>query len=206
MCALLVVLSTELRNAACVDVVTAHRIELVHRVQPRAALRLLPRLSLSLSLRLSRPSARRPSHRLHILSSPLRLAFPHSVVVLPPFPLSSMGISRSGRYKRRLTGGRKNVHQKKRKAEMGRPSSNTRMGAKRSAERQTAHSNVTQRTASGSDTATSRADSSTACRPRRSRHRCWPLLSVVHRLRLGRSAVYAPPRSRSRSPTYQSAD
>jgi len=42
-----------------------------------------------------------------------------------------MGISRSGRYKRRLTGGRKNVHQKKRKAEMGRPSANTRMGTKR---------------------------------------------------------------------------
>jgi len=42
-----------------------------------------------------------------------------------------MGISRSSRYKRRLTGGRRNVHQKKRKFEMGRPASMTKMGAKR---------------------------------------------------------------------------
>jgi len=42
-----------------------------------------------------------------------------------------MGISRDSRHKRRLTGGRRNVHQKKRKHEMGRPAANTRMGSKR---------------------------------------------------------------------------
>jgi len=42
-----------------------------------------------------------------------------------------MGISRDSRHKRRLTGGRRNIHQKKRKHEMGRPTANTRMGAKR---------------------------------------------------------------------------
>jgi len=42
-----------------------------------------------------------------------------------------MGISRDSRHKRRLTGGRRNIHQKKRKHEMGRPAANTRMGAKR---------------------------------------------------------------------------
>jgi len=42
-----------------------------------------------------------------------------------------MGISRDSRHKRRATGGRKNVHQKKRKYEMGRPAANTRMGTKR---------------------------------------------------------------------------
>lgn len=42
-----------------------------------------------------------------------------------------MGISRDSRHKRRLTGGRRNVHQKKRKFEMGRPAANTRIGTKR---------------------------------------------------------------------------
>jgi small subunit ribosomal protein S8e len=42
-----------------------------------------------------------------------------------------MGISRDSRHKRRLTGGRRNVHQKKRKYELGRPSANTRIGTKR---------------------------------------------------------------------------
>jgi len=42
-----------------------------------------------------------------------------------------MGISRDSRHKRRLTGGRRKIHQKKRKHEMGRPASNTRMGTKR---------------------------------------------------------------------------
>jgi len=42
-----------------------------------------------------------------------------------------MGISRDSRHKRRLTGGRRNVHQKKRKFEMGRPAAQTKMGAKR---------------------------------------------------------------------------
>jgi len=42
-----------------------------------------------------------------------------------------MGISRDSRHKRRLTGGRRAVHKKKRKYEMGRPSSNTKMGSKR---------------------------------------------------------------------------
>jgi len=42
-----------------------------------------------------------------------------------------MGISRDSRHKRRLTGGRRNVHQKKRKFELGRPTAGTRIGAKR---------------------------------------------------------------------------
>jgi len=42
-----------------------------------------------------------------------------------------MGISRDSRHKRRLTGGRRNVHVKKRKFELGRPSANTKIGAKR---------------------------------------------------------------------------
>jgi len=41
-----------------------------------------------------------------------------------------MGISRDSRHKRRLTGGRKNPHQKKRKFEMGRPAAMTRIGEK----------------------------------------------------------------------------
>jgi len=42
-----------------------------------------------------------------------------------------MGISRDSRHKRRATGGRRNIHQKKRKFEMGRPAAHTKMGAKR---------------------------------------------------------------------------
>jgi len=42
-----------------------------------------------------------------------------------------MGISRASRYKRRLTGGRVNIHQKKRKHEMGRPAANTKLAPKR---------------------------------------------------------------------------
>merc|ERR1712146_154415 len=42
-----------------------------------------------------------------------------------------MGISRSSLYKRRATGGRRPVHQKKRKFELGRPAANTRIGTKR---------------------------------------------------------------------------
>jgi small subunit ribosomal protein S8e len=42
-----------------------------------------------------------------------------------------MGISRDSRHKRRATGGRRNIHQKKRKFELGRPAANTKMGAKR---------------------------------------------------------------------------
>jgi len=42
-----------------------------------------------------------------------------------------MGISREDRHKRRLTGGRRNVHQKKRKYEMGRASAMTKIGAKK---------------------------------------------------------------------------
>ena len=42
-----------------------------------------------------------------------------------------MGISRDSRHKRRATGGRRNIHQKKRKYEIGRPSAQTKMGAKR---------------------------------------------------------------------------
>merc|ERR1712167_531710 len=41
------------------------------------------------------------------------------------------GISRDSRHKRRLTGGRKKIHQKKRKYEMGRQPSNTKLGTKR---------------------------------------------------------------------------
>jgi small subunit ribosomal protein S8e len=42
-----------------------------------------------------------------------------------------MGISRSSKQKRRLTGGRMPIHKKKRKFEMGRQSSNTKLGAKK---------------------------------------------------------------------------
>merc|ERR1719436_1216037 len=42
-----------------------------------------------------------------------------------------MGISRDSRHKRRLTGGRRKVHQKKRKYELGRQPANTKLGAKR---------------------------------------------------------------------------
>jgi len=42
-----------------------------------------------------------------------------------------MGITRDSRHKRRLTGGRVNVHKKKRKYEMGRPMAQTRLGHKR---------------------------------------------------------------------------
>jgi small subunit ribosomal protein S8e len=39
-----------------------------------------------------------------------------------------MGISRDSRHKRRLTGGRRSIHQKKRAFEKGRPFANTRIG------------------------------------------------------------------------------
>lgn len=42
-----------------------------------------------------------------------------------------MGITRDSRHKHRLTGGRVNIHIKKRKYEMGRPSAMTRLGHKR---------------------------------------------------------------------------
>jgi len=42
-----------------------------------------------------------------------------------------MGIGRDSRHKHRKTGGRVNTHQKKRKFEMGRPSSMTKLGVKR---------------------------------------------------------------------------
>jgi len=42
-----------------------------------------------------------------------------------------MGINRDSRHKRRATGGRMPVHQKKRKFEMGRQPTNTKIGAKR---------------------------------------------------------------------------
>jgi len=42
-----------------------------------------------------------------------------------------MGINRDSRHKRRSTGGRMPVHQKKRKFEMGRPAAMTKIGAKR---------------------------------------------------------------------------
>jgi len=42
-----------------------------------------------------------------------------------------MGISRDSRHKRRLTGGRRCIHQKKRKYEIARPAANTKMGATR---------------------------------------------------------------------------
>jgi small subunit ribosomal protein S8e len=42
-----------------------------------------------------------------------------------------MGINRDSRHKRRSTGGRMPVHQKKRKFEMGRPAANTKLGGKR---------------------------------------------------------------------------
>lgn len=39
-----------------------------------------------------------------------------------------MGITRDSRHKHRLTGGRVNVHKKKRKFELGRPAAMTRLG------------------------------------------------------------------------------
>ena len=42
-----------------------------------------------------------------------------------------MGISRDSRHKHRATGGRRNIHQKKRKFELGRPAANTKIGHKR---------------------------------------------------------------------------
>jgi len=42
-----------------------------------------------------------------------------------------MGISRDSRHKRRHTGGRRKIHQKKRKYELGRQPANTRIGSKR---------------------------------------------------------------------------
>merc|ERR1712172_121668 len=41
------------------------------------------------------------------------------------------GISRDSRHKHRATGGRRNIHQKKRKFEMGRPPAMTKLGNKR---------------------------------------------------------------------------
>lgn len=41
-----------------------------------------------------------------------------------------MGISRDSRHKRRHTGGRRKIHQKKRKYELGRPTANTKIGKK----------------------------------------------------------------------------
>jgi small subunit ribosomal protein S8e len=45
-----------------------------------------------------------------------------------------MGISRDSRHKRRKTGGRMPVHQKKRKFERGRQSSNTKLGENKKVE------------------------------------------------------------------------
>merc|ERR1712054_238715 len=42
-----------------------------------------------------------------------------------------MGIGRDSRHKHRKTGGRRNIHQKKRKFEMGRPPAMTKLGTKR---------------------------------------------------------------------------
>mmetsp|Transcript_110559 Transcript_110559/g.312624 ORF Transcript_110559/g.312624 Transcript_110559/m.312624 type:complete len:226 (-) Transcript_110559:107-784(-) len=42
-----------------------------------------------------------------------------------------MGISRDSRHKHRATGGRRNIHQKKRKFEMGRPTALCKLGVKR---------------------------------------------------------------------------
>ena len=42
-----------------------------------------------------------------------------------------MGIARDSRHKHRKTGGRVNIHQKKRKFEMGRPPAMTKLGNKR---------------------------------------------------------------------------
>lgn len=42
-----------------------------------------------------------------------------------------MGISRDSRHKRRATGGKRAIHQKKRKFELGRPASNTKLGSSR---------------------------------------------------------------------------
>jgi len=41
-----------------------------------------------------------------------------------------MGISRDSRHKRRATGGRRHIHQTKRKSELGRPAAQTKLGSK----------------------------------------------------------------------------
>jgi len=45
-----------------------------------------------------------------------------------------MGLSRDSRHKHRLTGGRRSIHQKKRKYELARPSAMTKLGSKRIAD------------------------------------------------------------------------
>jgi len=45
-----------------------------------------------------------------------------------------MGVGRDSRHKRRLTGGRRPIHQKKRKFELARPAASTKLGSKRVAE------------------------------------------------------------------------
>merc|ERR1719352_701392 len=49
----------------------------------------------------------------------------------PRVAFAAMGINRDSRHKHRKTGGRLNIHQKKRKFEMGRPSAMTKLGSKR---------------------------------------------------------------------------
>merc|ERR1712087_261138 len=44
---------------------------------------------------------------------------------------AKMGISRDSRHKHRKTGGRRNIHQKKRKYEMGRPAALCKVGLRR---------------------------------------------------------------------------
>merc|ERR1712137_803601 len=51
--------------------------------------------------------------------------------ILITFNFYIMGISRDSRHKRRSTGGRRKIHKKKRKYEMGRQPSNTKIGLKR---------------------------------------------------------------------------
>ncbi len=59
------------------------------------------------------------------IQSPIELPLPESGLS------AAMGIARDSRHKHRKTGGRRNIHQKKRKFEMGRPPAMTKLGAKR---------------------------------------------------------------------------
>jgi len=62
-------------------------------------------------------------------ASSVRTARPLRRTADPPFLPAA--ITRDSRHKRRLTGGRKHPHQKKRKFEVGKPPSMTKMGSKR---------------------------------------------------------------------------
>jgi small subunit ribosomal protein S8e len=74
---------------------------------------------------LSRSKPHKGKESLRLTSLP---PSPPSLLLSPPTPIA---ITRDSRHKRRATGGRRHPHQKKRKFEVGRPPSMTKMGPKR---------------------------------------------------------------------------